>query len=64
MFAYTCALAERVRVELLLMTADRKGVTALEYGLLAGLIAVAVIVGAGALGTHLNGMFNTLSTTV
>jgi hypothetical protein len=39
MFAYSLALVERVKAELALVKADRKGVTALEYGLLAGLIA-------------------------
>ncbi|CAI08221.1 INTERPRO: probable Flp/Fap pilin component [Aromatoleum aromaticum EbN1] len=37
---------------------DDEGVTAIEYGLLASLIALAIIVGAGALGTKLNTMFN------
>ena len=38
------------------------GATAIEYGLIATLIAVAMIVGATALGTKLNGVFNGLST--
>lgn len=37
---------------------DEEGVTAIEYGLLAALIAVAIILGATAVGTNLNGMFN------
>jgi pilus assembly protein Flp/PilA len=57
MFAYSIALVERVRTELALVKADRKGVTALEYGLLAGLIAVVIIVGAGTLGTAINAQF-------
>lgn len=36
---------------------DEEGVTAIEYGLIASLVAVAIISGAGALGTSLNGMF-------
>ena len=40
MFAYSFALIERAKAELALVKADLKGVTALEYGLLAGLIAV------------------------
>ena len=36
---------------------DEEGVTAIEYGLLASLIAVAFIVGAGALGGKLDSMF-------
>jgi pilus assembly protein Flp/PilA len=57
MFAYSFALVERVKTELALVKADRKGVTALEYGLLAGLIAVVIIVGAGTLGTAINAQF-------
>lgn len=37
---------------------DEEGVTAIEYGLIASLVAIAIIVGAGALGTKLNAMFN------
>jgi pilus assembly protein Flp/PilA len=37
---------------------DEAGVTAIEYGLIAALIGVAIIVGAGLLGTNLNGLFN------
>lgn len=36
---------------------DEEGVTAIEYGLLASLIALALIVGATALGNKLNAMF-------
>jgi pilus assembly protein Flp/PilA len=43
---------------------DESGATAIEYGLIATLIAVAIIVGAGALGTSLNTMFSGLGTTV
>ena len=41
---------------------DESGAAAIEYGLIAGLIAVVIIAGATALGGTLNGMFNTLST--
>ena len=37
---------------------DESGATAIEYGLIATLIGVAIIVGAGALGTNLNATFN------
>ncbi len=37
---------------------DEEGVTAIEYGLLASLIALAIIVGAQLLGTNLNALFN------
>ena len=36
---------------------DRRAVTALEYGLIAGLIGVALITGATTLGTNLNKTF-------
>lgn len=36
---------------------DEEGVTAIEYGLIASLVALAIIVGAGLLGTKLNDMF-------
>ena len=39
---------------------DESGATAIEYGLIAALIAVAIIVGAGLLGTNLNGIFTRL----
>ncbi len=41
---------------------EESGATAIEYGLIATLIAVALIVGATAVGTSLNGVFNTIST--
>lgn len=37
--------------------ADEHGATAIEYGLLASLIAVAIVAGAGELGTALNTLF-------
>jgi pilus assembly protein Flp/PilA len=43
---------------------DEDGVTAIEYGLIATLVAVAIIVGAGALGTKLNAVFNGLAGTL
>lgn len=43
---------------------DEEGVTAIEYGLIAALIAVAIIVGAGLLGTNLNDLFNDIATCV
>lgn len=41
---------------------DESGATAIEYGLIAALISVALITGATALGNKLNAQFNTLST--
>ena len=39
---------------------EEDGVTAIEYGLIAALVAIAIIVGATALGTALNGIFTRL----
>jgi pilus assembly protein Flp/PilA len=41
---------------------DESGATAIEYGLIAALISVALITGATALGNSLNKQFNALST--
>jgi pilus assembly protein Flp/PilA len=41
---------------------DESGATAIEYGLIAALIALAIVVGAGALGTALNKRFNDIAT--
>jgi pilus assembly protein Flp/PilA len=43
---------------------DESGATAIEYGLIATLIAVALIVGATAVGTSLNTVFNDISTKI
>jgi pilus assembly protein Flp/PilA len=40
---------------------DEEGVTAIEYGLIAALIAVVIIVGAGLVGTNLNTLFTDIS---
>ena len=40
---------------------DESGATAVEYGLIASLIAVAIIAGATALGTSLNTTFNNIA---
>ncbi len=40
---------------------DESGATAIEYGLIASLIGVAIIAGASALGTSLNSTFQGIS---
>ncbi len=40
------------------------GATAIEYGLIASLIGVAIIAGAAALGTSLNSLFNGVSSSI
>jgi pilus assembly protein Flp/PilA len=41
---------------------DEEGAAAVEYGLLAGLISVMIIVGAGTMGTQLKNIFTTIGT--
>jgi len=41
---------------------DESGATAIEYGLIAALISVALITGATTLGGKLNNVFNAIST--
>lgn len=43
------------------MFADKKGATAIEYGLIAALIAVAAITAMGTLGNNLSSTFNKVS---
>jgi len=43
---------------------DESGATAIEYGLIAALISVALIAGASSLGNTLNNTFTNLSTTL
>jgi pilus assembly protein Flp/PilA len=42
--------------------ADEEGATAIEYGLLAGLISVVIIAGVTAVGTNLEAVFQYIST--
>lgn len=43
---------------------DESGATAIEYGLIASLIGVAIITGGSALGTALDGRFTAISTAI
>ena len=43
---------------------DESGATAIEYGLIAALVAVAIMVGAGMLGTELNNKFGAVANAV
>ncbi len=54
MFTYCFVLLER-------LIADRKGVTALEYGVIAAAIIVAIGVTMGTMGTNLKAMFVSVS---
>ncbi|MGN6143872.1 MAG: Flp family type IVb pilin [Mesorhizobium sp.] len=43
---------------------DESGATAIEYGLIATLIAIAIIVAAGTVGTNLSGRFTQIATSI
>lgn len=43
---------------------DESGATAIEYGLIASLIAIAIIAVLGTLGTHLSEKFNEVATSL
>jgi pilus assembly protein Flp/PilA len=43
---------------------NESGATAIEYGLIAALIALAIITGAGALGNAINGKFTKIGNTL
>jgi pilus assembly protein Flp/PilA len=43
---------------------DKRGVTAMEYGLIAALIAVVIITGVTAVGSKLEALFMQISTTL
>ncbi len=43
---------------------DQRGVTAIEYGLIAALIMLAIVAAMHAVGTGMTQMFNTVSTTL
>ena len=54
-------LVNYVRIRLTAMARTERGASAVEYGLLVALIAIAIIAGATLLGTKLNGMFSRTS---
>jgi pilus assembly protein Flp/PilA len=43
---------------------DESGATAIEYGLIAALIAVVLITALGTLGNNMSGRFNTIGTAI
>jgi pilus assembly protein Flp/PilA len=53
MLAYAYSLLARV-------TADRRGVTAMEYGVIAAGIVIAVAAAAASLGTQVSGLFGAI----
>ncbi|HLZ66969.1 MAG TPA: Flp family type IVb pilin [Aliidongia sp.] len=49
---------------LLSLGRDKKGVTAVEYGLIAALIAAVIIAGVSSLGTNIKTVFSTVAATI
>jgi pilus assembly protein Flp/PilA len=50
-----------IRTRFRAMVKSERGASAVEYGLLVGLIAVGIIVAVGALGTKLSALFDTVT---
>jgi pilus assembly protein Flp/PilA len=46
------------------LTIDRRGVTALEYALIAALVAVVIIGGVSLLGSNISSVFSTVANTI
>ena len=46
------------------LTGDKRGVTALEYALIAALVAVVIIGGVSLLGTNISKVFSTVANTI
>ncbi|CAM3820333.1 Flp family type IVb pilin [Polynucleobacter arcticus] len=46
------------------LAGNEKGVSAIEYGLIAGLVALVIITAVTTLGTNLNGIFSRIATSV
>ena len=53
-----------MRRRIVLFIQDENGATAIEYGLIASLVGVAIIIGATALGSKLNTVFNSIATKI
>jgi pilus assembly protein Flp/PilA len=51
-----------IRARIITLQKSERGASAVEYGLLVGLIAVAIIVTVGLLGGQLNTLFETVNT--
>jgi pilus assembly protein Flp/PilA len=53
-------LVQKIAVRRMMLS--ESGVTAIEYGLIAALIAVVIIIGVTAIGTNLGTVFNSVAT--
>lgn len=54
----------KLLADLTQLKTDRRAVTALEYGLIAGLIAVVIIGVVTTLGTNISGIFGSVATSI
>jgi pilus assembly protein Flp/PilA len=61
MLIYSYTLLERVKAELSRLRADRKGITALEYGILAAIMVTALVAGFGTVTTALKSLFTAIA---
>jgi pilus assembly protein Flp/PilA len=50
-----------ISTKIISLRADRRGVTALEYGLIASLVALAIVTAVTTLGTSLSSEFTTIA---
>jgi pilus assembly protein Flp/PilA len=53
-----------VRIRLTAMARTERGASAVEYGLLVALIAIAIIAGVGLLGTSISGLFKRTASSI
>jgi pilus assembly protein Flp/PilA len=53
-----------VRIRLTAMARTERGASAVEYGLLVALIAIAIIAGVGLLGTSISGLFRRTASSI
>lgn len=60
----TIKLRHSALAKLRMLRGDRSGVTAIEYGLIAGLIAVAIIAIVSTVGTDLSKVFQSVATSL
>ncbi|HEY7578794.1 MAG TPA: Flp family type IVb pilin [Acetobacteraceae bacterium] len=64
MFAYSFALMERAKAELNRLRSDRKGVTAVEYAIIAAVLVAALGTAFSALTGDLKDVFDKIGTTL
>lgn len=57
-------MLQSIALRLSLLRTDKRGIAALEYALLAGLVALAIVTAVTGFGTALSGLFVKLNTAV